>query len=53
MNKDLHLPLEAGDELPLSRVETRNVIDLRPAALLLTRTGRKILLVTKCRGEVI
>jgi hypothetical protein len=52
MNENLHLPLKASNELLLGRIELCNIVDLRPAALLLFRTVRKVLLVRQCRGEL-
>ena len=52
VDKNLHLPFKAGKQLPLRRVEPRDVVDLRPAALLLLVSSRKILLVRKRSGEL-
>lgn len=49
-DQDLHLVLKAGNELSLRSVEVRDIVHLRPPALLFFDAGRKIAVIGK-RGR--
>jgi hypothetical protein len=53
INKDLHLPLKASDELLLVGNELREFVDLCPPALLFFGSGCQVLRIRHRRGELI